>query len=102
VTTRVDPPRYSLEVRQAIPVIRKALMKDPSIVNELLKDQSHELAYTVLKQLSENLKQILEVNQAFQAAAKKLAEQQKAANEIEQRNSGPDRNQSDQLASDNQ
>lgn len=62
----------------ALATLRKS-MRDPAraeaIITALLKDQSKELAYTTLKQLSRGMDDLLAVNRAFQVAAATLAKE---------------------------
>ena len=69
---------YSYEERGAIAVIRKAMLKKPEIITEIMRDQAYAQAGRLLMQAKTELAQLLEVNRAFIAAASILAKKQKA------------------------
>jgi len=71
------PVRYTIEERQAINVIRKAMLKKPEIIDEIMRDASYQLAERVLRQAKKELDQLLAVNRAFITAASTLAKHQK-------------------------
>lgn len=70
--------RFNYAEHQALIWLRKS-MRDPAraeaIARSLLKDQSKELAYSVLKQLSKEMNDLLAINRAFQTVAATLAKQ---------------------------
>ena len=68
---------FSYEERNAIAVIRKAMLRKPEIINEIMKGSAHDMAVRVLIQAETELEQLLEVNRAFVAAASTLAKQEK-------------------------
>ncbi len=63
--------------RIAIKTLRKSMCSKPHIITMLLDQQSEEIAYITLKKLSEELNILLNVNQAFQTAAKALITQKR-------------------------
>lgn len=69
---------YTYEERNAIAVLRKAMVKKPEIITELMKGQSKELASRVLLQARDELNMLLAATQAFAAAAKTLVDHEKA------------------------
>lgn len=72
------PPAFTHEERDAIRVIRKAMLRKPEIIAAIFKDQAYTQAHSLLLQAKVELAQLLEVNRAFVAAAGVLAEKQKA------------------------
>ena len=72
---------YSYEERTAIAVVRKAMLKKPEIITEIMRDQAYAQAGRLLTQARDELAQLLEVNRAFIAAASILAKKQKADKE---------------------
>ncbi len=68
---------YTLDERQAINVIRKAMLKKPEIIQLIMRDTSYQLAERVLLQAKEELGQLLAVNRAFITAASTLVKHQK-------------------------
>lgn len=69
--------KYSYDERNAIIVIRAAMLKKPHIIEEIMRDASREMAVRVLKKAHEELGQLLEVNRAFIAASTALVKQEK-------------------------
>lgn len=74
-----DEPKvsYTYEERMAIATIRKSMLKKPEIISVIMEGGSYALAERVLVQAKTELAQLLEVSQAFVAAASVLAKQQK-------------------------
>ena len=74
-----DSPQRVLnfEERQALNTLRKSIRSKPWIIEELMKDQAHVQAASILMQAKKEVEQLLEVNRAFIAAASHLAKQQK-------------------------
>jgi len=70
------PTHYTLEEKQAIQVVRKAMLTKPAIVTEIMKDAGYEMAARVLVRTRVELKQLLTVAQTFTEAARVLAEHQ--------------------------
>ena len=68
---------YTYDERIAIQTIRKAMLKKPEIIDEIMKNASHAMASRVLLRVRDELDQLLKVSQAFSAAAAVLAKQQK-------------------------
>lgn len=67
--------------RQAVIVLRKAILRKPWIANELLRDMPREVATTALLSVRDNLEQMQQVARAFSEAAAVLAKQQQAEKE---------------------
>lgn len=70
------PTQYTYEERQAILVVRKAMLTKPAIVTEIMKDTGYELANRVLVRTRVELEQLLAVARAFTEAARVLTEHQ--------------------------
>lgn len=68
---------YNYEERNAIIVIRAAMLKKPHIIEEIMHDASREMATRVLLKARDELAQLLEVNRAFIAASTALVKQEK-------------------------
>lgn len=68
---------YNYEERNAIIVIRAAMLRKPHIIEEIMHDASREMAQRVLLKARDELAQLLEVNRAFVAAAAALVKQEK-------------------------
>lgn len=77
MSEETKPVAYTYEERMAIQTIRKSMMKKPEIVSEIMKNGSYAMAERALLQARNEIKQLLEVTQAFTAAAAVLAKQQK-------------------------
>lgn len=73
----VTPRTLNPEERQAISTLRKSIRSKPWILEELMKDQAHEMAAALLVQAKKELEQLLEANRAFIAAASHLTKQNK-------------------------
>ena len=73
IETEPKPTHYTLEERQAIQVVRKAMRTKPAIVTEIMEGASYEIADRVLKQTRVELEQLLAVSRAFTEAARVLA-----------------------------
>ena len=71
-----EPTRYTLEERQAIQVVRKAMRTKPAIVTLIMQDAGYEMAAAVLAHTRVELNQLLAVSRAFTEAARVLAERQ--------------------------
>lgn len=69
---------FNYAEHQSLAVLRKS-MRDPAraaaIARSLLKDQSKELAYHLLKQASKEIADLLVVSRAFTDAAGRLAKE---------------------------
>ena len=76
---------WSYDERQAFVVIRKAIQRKPWMAEELIKGLSEEMAYTVLKQVSVELGRLLEINQAFSAAAQAMIKEKRSGNQVPER-----------------
>lgn len=74
-----DKPKvsYTYDERAAIVVIRRAMLRKPEIIAEIMKGGSYLMAERVLLQAKTEVSQLLEVNRAFAAAASVLAKQHK-------------------------
>ena len=70
------PTHYTLEERQAIQVVRKAMLTKPEIITRIMKDAGYELANRVLVRTRAELEQLLAVSRAFTEAARVLTEHQ--------------------------
>jgi hypothetical protein len=70
------------EERQAFIVLRKALKRKPWIAKELLEGLPEEMACDLLKQVGVELKRLLEINQAFSAAAKALIKEKPSDDQV--------------------
>ena len=68
---------YSYDERNAIIAIRKAMMKKPAIIHEIMRGLAQEHAVGILQRAGVELNQLLEVSRAFSAAAAALVKQQK-------------------------
>ena len=68
---------YNYEERNAIIVIRNVMRKKPDIIAEIMQGGSKEMAHRVLLKARDELAQLLEVNQAFIAAAAALDKKEK-------------------------
>lgn len=69
--------QYTYDERNAIIVVRKAMLKKPQIIGLIMKDMSREMAQRLLLQARDELAQLLEVNRAFIAASTALVKQEK-------------------------
>ena len=76
IETEPKPTAYTLEERQAIQVVRKAMRTKPAIVTEIMKDAGYAHAAAVLARTRVELEQLLAVARAFTEAARVLAEHQ--------------------------
>lgn len=76
MTDEKKPTAYTYEERQAIAVVRKAMIKKPEIVTEIMRDAGYGVASRVLAQTQKELNQLLAVSQAFSEAARVLAKHQ--------------------------
>jgi hypothetical protein len=70
----MNAPKYSYEIRQALPIMRAAIKKHPELAAELMKDASKEAAHALLLRARDELNQLLSVSQACTEAARVLAE----------------------------
>lgn len=70
----------SYEERQAIPVIRKLIMREPTFVLELFKGISKESAVNVLLQAQRELKDLHLLSQAIVQAASIIVKMDEANN----------------------
>ena len=68
---------YTYDERNAIIAIRKAMMKKPEIVEEIMQGMAREHAVGILLRAQEELSQLLEVSHAFTSAAAVLVKQEK-------------------------
>lgn len=69
--------KYSYDERNAIIVIRAAMLKKPHIIEEIMHNASRDMALRVLLKARDELAQLLEVNRAFVAASTALVKQEK-------------------------
>jgi len=70
--------KLTWDERQALPIIRAAIRRNPAVINVLMEDMARGHASAVLVQASKDLKQLLEVTQAFAAVAAVMAKQEAA------------------------
>ena len=72
---------YTYDERNAIIAIRKAMMKKPAIIHEIMRGLAREHAAGILQSAGVELNQLLEVSRAFSAAAAVLVKQEKEKSE---------------------
>lgn len=70
---------YTIDELNAMRTIRKAMLKKPEIITDIMHGMAYESANNVLLKAQIELTQLLEVSRAFTAAAATLAQSQKAA-----------------------
>lgn len=75
------PISLTVEEKESIRILRKAMRRKPEIATMLMADMSKEVAVNVMLTARDELNQLLAVNRAFTAAAAKLAQQYKETND---------------------
>ena len=70
---------YTIDELNAMRTIRKAMLKKPEIIPDIMNGMAYESATNVLLKAQIELGQLLEVSRAFIAAAATLAQSQKKA-----------------------
>lgn len=75
------PIRLTVEEREAIRILRKAMQRKPEIATMLMADMSKEVAVNVMLSAKAELEQLLRVNRAFSSACAVLAQQYKETND---------------------
>jgi hypothetical protein len=67
--------KYTYDERRAIEMIRKTMVNKPDIIKEIMKDMAYLSSFNILKQASDDLKQLLAVTETFANSAMAIIKQ---------------------------